>query len=139
VAGKPEPPEHLAGEAREEWARVLLDLAAMGVLGRENRVALAIYCQAWARMVRAERHIAEHGEVVPAPRTGTPMHNPYLSIANRAADTVMKIATEFGLTPSSRSRVGASAIGMPGQGSKSDEADNFEKWLADDPNEKTIQ
>lgn len=79
----------------------------MGMLGRENRAPLAIYCQNWARMIDAELHVAEHGVVVAAPRTGVPMHNPHLAIANKAAELVAKIAVEFGMTPSSRTRVSA--------------------------------
>jgi P27 family predicted phage terminase small subunit len=109
LKGRPVPPAHLTGEALAEWRRVVADLVRMGVLGRENRVSLAIYCQNWARMVEAERHVAEHGLMVAAPRTGVPMHNPYLSIAKASAATCSRIAAEFGLTPSSRQRVGAVA------------------------------
>ncbi len=109
VGGDLVPPGHLSGEALDEWRRVTADLSAMGVLGSENRTALAIYCQNWARMVAAERHVNEFGVVVPAPRTGVPMHNPHLAIANRAAEIVAKLAGEFGLTPSSRQRVGSAS------------------------------
>lgn len=85
---------------------MIVDLAAMGVLGQENRAALAIYCQNWARWVTAEDHINTHGVIVAAPRTGAPMQNPNVVIANNAADRLIRIAAEFGLTPSSRQRVG---------------------------------
>lgn len=107
VQGDPEVPPHLTGEALAEWGRVTADMRAMRTLGHEVRAVLAIYCQNWARMLESEAHVSEHGAVVPAPRTGVPMHNPHLAIANRAADVVARLASELGLTPSSRTRVGA--------------------------------
>ncbi|MEA2822497.1 MAG: hypothetical protein QOJ86_4501, partial [Bradyrhizobium sp.] len=37
--------------------------------------------------------------------TGYPMQSPYISIANRQAEIMMRIASEFGFTPASRSRI----------------------------------
>jgi phage terminase small subunit len=45
--GVPEPPEWLDDEAKAEWARVTVDLAAMGLLSQADRPALAAYCTAW--------------------------------------------------------------------------------------------
>lgn len=105
AAARVSPPEHLSGLALATFRRVAGNMATMGTLGAENREALAIYSTNWARMVEAEKHVAEHGAIVPAPRTGTPMHNPYLAVANRAAATVAKLAAELGLTPTARARL----------------------------------
>jgi phage terminase small subunit len=37
------------------------------------------------------------------------MHNPHAAVANRAANTVARLAAELGLTPVSRTRVGAAS------------------------------
>jgi phage terminase small subunit len=37
--------------------------------------------------------------------TGYPVQSPYVSIANRQAEIMMRIASEFGFTPASRSRI----------------------------------
>ena len=42
-----------------------------------------------------------------APKTGVPMQNPALSIANKAMQEMTKLLAEFGMTPSSRSKVAA--------------------------------
>jgi phage terminase small subunit len=34
-----------------------------------------------------------------------PIQSPYVSIANRQAEIMMRIASEFGFTPASRSRI----------------------------------
>jgi phage terminase small subunit len=36
---------------------------------------------------------------------GFPVQSPYVSIANRQAEIMMRIASEFGFTPASRSRI----------------------------------
>ena len=104
-SGIPIPPPHLVDAAVEEWERVAPLLEAMGILGLENRATLAIYCQNWARMIDAEANVSKYGAVVPAPRTGVPMHNPYLAIANKSAEIVARMSVEFGMTPSARTRV----------------------------------
>jgi phage terminase small subunit len=38
---------------------------------------------------------------------GFPIQSPYLAIANRPSEIMMRIASEFGLTPASRSRISA--------------------------------
>jgi P27 family predicted phage terminase small subunit len=85
-------------------SRSLFDL---GLLTRIDRTALAAYCQLWARWVKAEGEVERLGEVVKAPQTGYPMQNPYLGIANTALKLMHNYLVEFGMTPSSRSRVKA--------------------------------
>ena len=44
---------------------------------------------------------------------GFPIQSPYLAIANRQSEIMMRIASEFGLTPASRSRIAAPAERRP--------------------------
>jgi phage terminase small subunit len=37
--------------------------------------------------------------------SGYPVQSPYVSVANRQAEIMMRIASEFGFTPASRSRI----------------------------------
>lgn len=92
-------PAHLSPDAKAEWNRLIENPSLSESLGLENRAAIAIYCQNWARMAAAERHINEHGVVVPAPRTGAPMVNPHLGIATRAAEAVSKTTRRVGNGP----------------------------------------
>lgn len=100
----PRCPSHLQGEARAEWRRVARGLHEAGLLTQMDRAALAIYCQAWERWVRAEGQVARHGEVVKT-LAGNVMQNPYLSIANRAMKQMRDMARELGMTPSARSQI----------------------------------
>jgi P27 family predicted phage terminase small subunit len=98
-------PPHLDAEAKKEWKRVSKELEAVGLLTTVDRAALAAYCAAWSRWVAAEENIQKFGTVIKAPKSGHPMQNPYLTIANTALDHLRKFASEFGMTPSSRSRI----------------------------------
>lgn len=105
VAGEPPAPRDFQGDRLDEWRRLVADLHEAGTLGRENGAAMEIYVRNLVRMREAEEHVLKHGVIVPAPRTGVPMHNPFLTVANAAAKVVKELAVELGLTPSSRGRV----------------------------------
>ena len=55
----------------------------------------------WAEATEA---IQKFGTMVKSP-TGYPIQSPYVAIANRQAEIMMRIASEFGFTPASRSRI----------------------------------
>jgi P27 family predicted phage terminase small subunit len=57
----------------------------------------------WAEVTEA---IQKYGTMVKSP-TACPVQSPYVSIANRQAEIMMRIASEFGFTPTSRSRISA--------------------------------
>ncbi len=99
-------PAHLTDEGRREWRRISKLLAALGLVTAIDRAALASYCQAWGRWVEAEEALKRHGVVIKSPNA-FPMQSPYLAIANKAMDQMRILLTEFGMTPSSRTRVAA--------------------------------
>lgn len=79
-------------------------LVAAKVLTQADRAALAVYAQAYGRLVEAELALREKGPVVKSP-SGYPVLNPYLSVANKAIEQIKTFACEFGLTPASRVRL----------------------------------
>lgn len=91
--------------ASEQWDVVAAHMRAAGTVGPENAATIEVYCRQYARWLLAEAHVSEHGPIVAAPRTGVPMQNPYLSVANAAAALLIKTAAELGLPPSMRARV----------------------------------
>jgi len=107
AAAVPARPPHLAGEAAAEWDRITRELAALGLVTEVDRAALAAYCTCWARWVKAEETISRSGEVLKG-ENGV-YQNPWLAIANRCLELLHKFGAEFGLTPSSRTRVRAPA------------------------------
>ena len=102
--GIPDCPDHLCSDAKAEWFRIADELLACGLLTKIDRAALAGYCQAWGRWVGAEKQLRKTGMIVKAP-SGYPMQNPYLSVANKAMQQMLGFLTEFGMTPSSRTRL----------------------------------
>jgi phage terminase small subunit len=45
------------------------------------------------------------GAPIACNRTPYPVQSPYVAVANRQAEIMMRIASEFGFTPASRSRI----------------------------------
>jgi P27 family predicted phage terminase small subunit len=65
---------------------------------------LAAYCQAHALWVEAVASIERYGTMIKSPN-GFPMQSPYVAAANKQVDIMVRIAAEFGMTPSSRTRI----------------------------------
>lgn len=103
-----EPPHELSDEARKHWDLVVRELKSAGLITNLDVVALTMYCEAYATWRHASKQIQKYGTVVKAEKSGFPMQSPYLAIANRAFDQMKGMLTEFGMTPSSRTRVNAS-------------------------------
>ena len=105
--GIPDCPDYLDDEARAEWMRTAAVLREMGLMSKADRTALAAYCVTYSRWVDAERSVKKFGTIVKSPDKGFPMKSPYLCIAESSLEQMRKLLIEFGLTPSSRSRVKA--------------------------------
>lgn len=69
-----------------------------------KNLCVAAYCGAYALWAEAMEAIQKYGTMIKSP-TGYPIQSPYVAIANRQAEIMMRIASEFGFTPASRSRV----------------------------------
>lgn len=100
----PDCPPELGPVARREWDRLAAELASLKILTALDRAALAAYCNAYGLWAEAIEAIQKYGTMVKSP-TGYPIQSPYVSIANRQAEIMMRIASEFGFTPASRSRI----------------------------------
>lgn len=97
-------PPHLKGAARTEWARITTELHALKIISRIDRAALAAYCQAWEDYVKACKQVEKEGAVIISDKGGA-YQNPWVSIKNSSMDRMVRISSEFGMTPSSRARV----------------------------------
>lgn len=118
----PPVPAHLSDEAKVEWGRVSILLHQLGLVSHIDRSALAAYCQAYADWIYAEEQLRKFGPVVKSPTKtvtrkardgseitessgGYPMQSPFLAIRNKALELMHKYMVEFGMTPSSRTRI----------------------------------
>lgn len=105
----PQPPESLAGEALAEWHRIAAELCALGLVAAVDRAALVMYCEAWAQFEHARQKIAAlNGNLIVTHKNGFEGPTPWLRIRDQAAEQCRKLLVEFGMSPSSRSRVQAS-------------------------------
>jgi P27 family predicted phage terminase small subunit len=102
----PDCPAELGPVARREWDRLVGELAKLNLLTNLDRAALAAYCGAYALWAEATEAIQKFGTMVKSP-SGYPIQSPYVAIANRQAEIMMRISSEFGFTPASRSRISA--------------------------------
>ena len=131
-------PTHVRGPARDEWQRISRELQQAGILTVLDRAALAAYCTWYGRWVEAEDGVRKFGMLVAQPQATelqatlfgvTPPSepnpaalawNPYLAIANKSMTMMLKFLVEFGMTPSSRTRI---------HGLKQEERDEFEEFI----------
>jgi P27 family predicted phage terminase small subunit len=108
----PDCPPELGPAARREWDRLAGDLAKLNILTSLDRAALGAYCGAYALWADATQQIQKYGPMIKSP-TGYPVQSPYVAIANRQAEIMIRIASEFGFTPASRSRIATPANAEP--------------------------
>jgi P27 family predicted phage terminase small subunit len=85
---------------------MVAELGPLRILTHLDRAALAAYCAAYALWAEAVEQTQKYGVMVKSP-SGYPVQSPYVSIANRQTEIMMRIASEFGFTPASRSRISA--------------------------------
>ena len=104
--GRPRAPDHLSVDALEEWNNIVDELVNLGIMTRIDTAALAAYCQAYGRWADAERKIQQSGLIIKT-SNGNVVQNPFVGIANRSMEIMHKFLSEFGMTPSSRTRVKA--------------------------------
>ena len=110
---KPKPitpacPRWLSPVAKKEWKRIVPELENLGLLTCVDGAALEGYCQSYARWVEAEQFMVKHGTIFKTP-SGYIQQVPQVAIAQKYLNIVKAFCGEFGLTPSSRSRVDVKA------------------------------
>jgi P27 family predicted phage terminase small subunit len=112
AAAVPECPPELGPVAHREWDRLVGELAVLRLLTNLDRAALGAYCGSYALWAEAMEAIQKFGTMVKSP-SGYPIQSPYVAIANRQAEIMMRIASEFGFTPASRSRISTPSRAEP--------------------------
>lgn len=104
-----DPPADLSPAAQTEWVDVVALLTKRRVLDRLDVSALTIYASSMAWYRQAMKEVDKDGPVCVG-TTGTPMKNPWLTVAKESWERVRPLLAEFGLTPSSRGRLKAGAV-----------------------------
>ena len=128
----PECPDWLCATGQIEWLRITPHLEKLGLLSHLDLAALALYCQSFGRYVELERGMAariekyqrEHGcEYVEAVHwsfidvtpNGHQQMSALASTLRGLKEEVLRYLAQFGLSPSSRTRVAPSKqLELPG-------------------------
>lgn len=109
VRSRPSCPAHASDKAKETWGYVCGMLDRMGILSEVDAIAIEMLCEAYADWLGAKRALAEFGSdyYQTENSAGGVMHRAHPAVATKA-DADRRIRgwlAEFGMTPSSRSRV----------------------------------
>jgi P27 family predicted phage terminase small subunit len=109
--GTPPCPAWLDEQGKNTWGQLVPQLEAMGVLREVDANALGRYCVLWGRWRAAEDFLQKNGSVYTlkdeAGKVRAVMQFPQVSIAHKLALALARLEAEFGMTPSSRSRIQA--------------------------------
>jgi len=107
--GIPECPPEVKGVAKECWEQVAPMLDNMGVLTVADNMALSLLCETYAHWRRSQDLLNKYGDVYPIRddhgNVKYLQQTPYVAIARNFGKALKDMLTEFGLTPSSRSRI----------------------------------
>ncbi len=105
----PAPPDWLTEIAKEEWIKLCNELYNKKMLHQIDLRLIEAYCNAMALHIETEMMLREKGRIqIFKNEDGSIKHTqsvPFQKIANDALDRALKIATQFGFTPSARSAI----------------------------------
>lgn len=125
----PDFPVWIWPEAKKEWKRVASELERYGLISKLDRAALVLYCQAWAKMVWAEKMLSRAmkdaedkrmaaeaaGEeyaggdgIMVKTANGNFTYSHHWVVGKHAAAEVKRYLDLFGLSPSARTKVSVS-------------------------------
>ena len=97
----PRPIELRKGPECKAWSYLVQELGKMGILASSDKAQMTGYCFAWGLWCKAKHEMdtSPHGIV------WSDKQSPWLRIANKAMEDVIKYGAELGLNPVQRTRV----------------------------------
>lgn len=102
-------PEWLSEIGKSEWLKVCSELFNKRMLHQIDLSLLEAYCNAISLHIETEKMLRDKGRIqIYKNPDGTLKHMqavPYQKIANDALDRALKLATQFGFTPTARSSI----------------------------------
>ncbi len=106
--GIPTPPSWLSDRAKTHWWDISKELFRLGVLTILDRDALALLCDEYAEVIELRIYLRRHKRVYTTiSRIGQKMdrQRPEVRLLNEARKRYKALLEQFGMTPSSRTRV----------------------------------
>lgn len=98
------PPKDLGPEAKAIWSEMAQPLYEAGILTALDAPALRLLCESHANWRKATEAIAREGMTCTTP-SGIERPSPWFRIQASSSELMLRLLSEFGMTPSSRTRV----------------------------------
>ena len=108
LSTEPQMPEHLDDRAQAEWQRLEEIMRAGGTWSATYQTAIEIYCETYSNYRRALDLVRATGQALRQTAADGQVEikrNPYSVELHKYKEETIKLMTELGITPSSRSRV----------------------------------
>lgn len=97
-------PGELSEVAQKHWAKIRPMLVESGIAGNSDRMSLMMLCDAWAEYLDIQEKVRKTGPVIKG-ANGHPVKSPWFEASNQSFEKVRRMLVEFGMTPSSRSKI----------------------------------
>ena len=114
VKDLPEPPDWLSEIGKQEWNKVTQQLFNLKMLHQIDLRLIEAYCNEMSLYIESEQLLRNKGRIQAFKNTdGTLKHTqavPHQKIAKDALAAALKIATQFGLTPTARASISAPQV-----------------------------
>jgi len=114
IVDLPYPPEYLNDDGKKEWYNIIKEYHKLGMISKLDLSMLALYCNEISIYIEMVNKLRDKDRVMvfknPDGSIKYAAQVPYQKIANDALAKALKIASEFGLTPSSRTRISVGQI-----------------------------
>ena len=111
VEQPPKPPNWLTKIGKEQWSIVTNELFALGMLHLVDLALVEAYCNAMALHLETEKVLHETGRIqIYRDEDGRVKHSqivPLVTVSKQALADAIKLATQFGFTPSARTKISA--------------------------------
>ncbi len=104
----PKRPPWLTGEGKKMWERLSPELERLGLLTVIDGETFAAMCARWKTFVECERYLKKNGltyTYINTQGAENEVERPQVRIGQKALDQFRSFCSEFGLTPSSRTRI----------------------------------
>lgn len=103
VKSIPDPPDHFNDDSRVIYYEVGLELSNIGILAKISFSLFLRYCYLMGECMNAEREIEKKGRVFM--HEGKLIVNPYIKVLAQYLGIARQLASDFGLTPTTSSKV----------------------------------
>jgi P27 family predicted phage terminase small subunit len=101
-----QPPAYLTREGKKHWRELLVDLRRSHIVETVDRGTLAQMCEAWSTWMKALAIVKREG-IVSRGSTNQLVKHPAVQMMSDASRDYLRLAEQYGLTPSARARLDA--------------------------------